>query len=56
MAVTRESLGKDINGLVFGGIVRKNNVLASKRFTNEMTIHFNMLGVLVKKGDWQQSK
>ena len=48
MAVTRENLGKDDSSLMFGGNVRKSNVLMNKCFTNEMTIHLNMLGALMK--------
>ena len=54
MARTRESLGEDINSLVFSGNVRKSNLLARKGFTNGMTIYFNMFGVLLKNGDWHQ--
>ena len=48
MAVTRENLGKDDSSLMFDGNVRKSNVLMNKCFTNEMTIHLNMLGALMK--------
>jgi len=48
MTVTRESLGKDVSSLMFGGNVRKSNLLTNKCFTNGMTIHLNMLGALMK--------
>jgi hypothetical protein len=50
MVMTRDSLGEDINGLVFSGNVCKSNLMASKSFTNGMTIHFNMFGALMKNG------
>jgi hypothetical protein len=50
MARTRESHGEDISSLVFSRNVWKNNLLASKGFTNGMTIQFNMFGALMKNG------
>lgn len=50
MVRTRENLGEDISGLVFSGNVWKSNLLASKSFTNGMTIYFNMFGALMKNG------
>jgi hypothetical protein len=50
MTRMKESLGKDISSLVFSRNVWKCNLLASKGFTNGMTIHFNMFGALMKKG------
>ena len=48
MARTRENLGEDISSLVFSGNVWKSNLMVSNGFTNGMTIHFNMFGVLMK--------
>ena len=50
MVRTRESLGEDINSLVFNRNVRKSNLLARNDFTNGMTIHFNMFGALMING------
>ena len=46
MVRTRESLGEDINSLVFNRNVRKSNLLTRNDFTNGMTIHFNMFGAI----------
>jgi hypothetical protein len=51
-----KSLCENIKGLVCSGNVGKSNLLSSKGFTNGMTIHFNMFGVLHEKQDWQQSE
>ena len=48
MTVTRENLGKYVSSLMFGGNVRKSNLLTNKCFMNGMTIHLNMLGALME--------
>jgi hypothetical protein len=50
MAMMRESLGKDIRGLLFSENVWKSNLMVSKGFMNGMTIHFNMFATLMKNG------
>jgi len=50
MALSGHSLGKDVSKLKISGSMQKSDDSSIHSFPNRMTIYFNMLRMLMKKG------